>query len=269
SKSLHFQVAVIPKLTPLLVAIATYNGLVANPVYSDNTTLHLTGRVDVEGHSAIELDNMFAPNDFGVPDGLFVALMVQGLFARVFTNPYEVPQVTGVHLRVESAPERRQGFIENAWCDRSEAAPGEQVRVKVLMRPYRGTPFLQEVPVTIPLSARGMLRVMVSDADTLNRTSNSLAFNPFARMAGLEQLIHVLNRERRNNRLYVSLLQSAPTLLVEDKELPNTPLTQIEVLGPGRTLGGPTLMRESLAGEWSVAMNQVISGQQSLQIKVK
>ena len=269
SKSLRFQVAENPKLTPLLVAIATFNGLVANPVYSDGTTFHLTGQVDVEGHSPVELDNMFAPSDFGVPDGLFVALMVQNLFARVFTNPYEIPKVNGVRLRVESIPERRQGFIENSWSDRSEAAPGDQVRIKVLIRPYRGTPYLQEVPVTIPMAARGTLRVVVSDADTLNRVSNSMAFSPFARLAGLEQLIRVLNRERRNNRLYVALLQPAPTLLVEDKELPNTPLSEIEVLGPGRTLGGPMLLRESLAGEWSVPMNQVISGQQSLQIKVK
>ena len=269
TKLLHFQVAEAPKLTPLLVAIATYNGLVANPVYSDGTTLHLTGQVDIQGHSPVELDNMFAPNDFGVPDGLFVALMVQQIFQRVYTNPYEMPEVTGVKLRVESIPERRQAFIENAWSDRAEVEPGEQVRIKVLLRPYRGVPVLQEVPITIPMAARGTLRVVVSDADALNRMSNGMAFSPFARLAGLEQLIRVLNRERRNNRLYVALLQPAPTLLVEDKELPNAPLSEIEVLGPGRTLGGPTLLRESLAGEWSVPMNQVISGQQSLQIKVK
>ena len=268
-KSLHFQVAETPKLTPLLIAIATFNGLVANPVYSDGTTLHLTGQVDVEGHSPVELDNMFAPNDFGVPDGLLVALMMQQMLQRVYTNPYEMPQVTGVKLRVESIPERRQGFIENAWSDRAEAAPGEQVRIKVLLRPYRGTPFLEEVPIRIPMAARGTLRVVVSDAETLNRMSNGMAFSPFARLAGLEQLIRMLNRERRNNRLYVALLQPAPTLLVEDKELPNAPLSEIEVLEPGRTLGGPTLLRESLAGEWSVPMNQVISGQQSLLIRVK
>jgi len=269
TKSLHFGVAENAKLTPLLVAIATFNGLVGNPAYSDGTTFHLTGQVDVEGHSPVELDNMFAPNDFGVPDGLFVALSVQQMFARVYMNPYEMPKINGVRLHVESIPERRQAFIENAWSDRSEAAPGEQLRIKVLIRPYRGTPYLQEVPVTIPAAARGTLRVVVSDADTLNRTSNSIAFSPMARLSGLEQLIRVLNRERRNNRLYVALLQPAPTLLVEDKELPNTPLSAIEVLGPGRTIGGPTLLRESLAGEWSVPMNQVISGQQSLQIKVK
>ena len=269
TKSLHFQVAENPKLTPLLLAIATFNGLVANPVYSDGTTLHLTGKVEVEGHSPVELDNMFAPNDFGIPDGMFVALMMQQIFQRVYTNPYEIPKVTGVNVRVESIPERRQGFIENVWSDRVEAQPGEQVRIKVLIRPYRGTPFLEEVPVTIPMAARGTLRVVVSDADTLNRMSNGMAFSGMARLAGLEQLIRVLNRERRNNRLYVALLQPAPTLLVEDKELPNAPLSEIEVLRPGHTMGGPTLLQESLAGEWSVPMNQVISGQQSLQIKVK
>ena len=269
TKSLHFEVAENPKLTPLLLAIATFNGLVANPVYSDGTTLHLTGHVDIEGHSPVEMDNMFAPNDFGIPDGLFVALMVQQMFQRVYTNPYELPKVTGVNVSVESIPERRQGFIENAWTDRTEAEPGEQVRVKVQIRPYRGTPFLEEVPVTIPMAARGTLRVVVSDADTLNRMSNGMAFSGLARLAGLEQLIRVLNRERRNNRLYVALMQPAPTLLVEDKQLPNAPLSEIEVLRPGHTIGGPTLLQESLAGEWSVPMNQVISGQQSLQIKVK
>jgi len=225
--------------------------------------------VDIEGHSPVEMDNMFAPNDFGIPDGLFVAIMVQQMFQRVYTNPYELPKVTGVNVSVESIPERRQGFIENAWTDRTEAEPGEQVRVKVQIRPYRGTPFLEEVPVTIPMAARGTLRVVVSDADTLNRMSNGMAFSGLARLAGLEQLIRVLNRERRNNRLYVALMQPAPTLLVEDKQLPNAPLSEIEVLRPGHTIGGPTLLQESLAGEWSVPMNQVISGQQSLQIKVK
>jgi hypothetical protein len=135
TKELRFQVAENPKLTPLLVAIATFNGLVSNPVYSDGTTLHLTGQVDVEGHSPVVLDNMFAPNEFmGVPDGLFVALMMQQMFQRVYTNPYEVPKVTGVRVRVESIPERRQGFIENAWSDRAEAAPGEQLRIKVLRK---------------------------------------------------------------------------------------------------------------------------------------
>ena len=143
--------------------------------------------------------------------------------------------------------------------------------MKVLLRPYRGAPIIQEVPIAIPpQAARGStLRILVSDSDTLNRMSHLFTFAPQGRLAGLEQLITLLNRERRNNRLYVTLLQPTPTLLVEDKELPNAPLSEINVLDQRRSPGGSLLLRESTAGEWSAPMNQVIAGSYSLLITVK
>jgi hypothetical protein len=78
-----------------------------------------------------------------------------------------------------------------------------------------------------------------------------------------------MNRERRNSRLYVSLVQPTPTLLVEEKELPNAPISQINVLDQRRTQGSSLLLRESTAGEWSIPLNQVIAGQYTLTVTVK
>jgi hypothetical protein len=268
-KTFHFEVINSPKLTPLLVAISAFNGLVANTAYSEGTTFQVTGSIDIEGHSPVQLENMFAPTDSGAPDGIFVALSVMNIFGRIYSNPYEPANVKRVSLRVESIPERRLGTIEGAWSEKSEASPGEQVGIKVLVRPYRGAPFLRELPITIPATAHGPLRVLVSDADTLNRMGRSFALSPQSHLAGLEQLITLLNRERRNNRLYVTLLQPTPTLLVEEKELPNAPVSQISVLDQQRAPGSSMLLRESVAGEWSQPMNQVIAGQQVLTITVK
>ena len=268
-KTFHFEVINSPKLTPLLVAISAFNGLVANTAYSEGTTFQVTGSIEVEGHSPVQLENMFAPNDSGAPDGIFVALSVMNIFGRIYSNPYEPANVKRVSLRVESIPERRLGTIEGAWSEKSEASPGEQVGIKVLVRPYRGAPFLRELPITIPATAHGPLRVLVSDADTLNRMGRAFALSPQSHLAGLEQLITLLNRERRNNRLYVTLLQPTPTLLVEEKELPNAPVSQISVLDQQRAPGSSLLLRESVAGEWSQPMNQVIAGQQVLTIIVK
>jgi hypothetical protein len=268
-KKFHFEVIEHPRLTPLLVAISAFNGLVANTVYSEGTTFQVTGSIEVEGHSAVQLENMFAPTDQGAPDGVFVALNVQSVFGRIYSNPYEPARIKRVSLRVESIPERRLGTIEGAWSERSEVSPGEQVGIKVLVRPYRGAPVLRELPITIPPSAHGPLRVLVSDSDTLNRMGHAFALSGQSRLAGLEQLITLLNRERRNNRLYLTLLQPTPTLLVEEKELPNAPVSQISVLDQQRAPGSSLLLRESVAGEWSLAMNQVITGQQVLTINVK
>ena len=270
-KQFRFELIESAKLTPLLVALSTFNGLVGNTAYSEGTTFRLTGGIEIAGHSRVNLENMFAPTDLFIPDGVFVASTVQNAFTRIFSNPYEAARIERIALRVESIPERRWATIESAWSEKSEAQPGEAVSVKVLLRPYRGGPVIQEVPITIPpQAARGStLRILVSDSDTLNRMSRLFTFAPQGRLAGLEQLISLLNRERRNNRLYVTLLQPTPTLLVEDKELPNAPLSEINVLDQRRSSGSSMLLRESTAGEWSVPMNQVISGVYSVNITVK
>jgi hypothetical protein len=269
-KQFHFDVIQNPKLTPLLVAISTFNGLVANTVYSEGTTFQLSGTIEIEGHSPVRLENMFAPTDQPFPDGFLVALDVQTDFARIFNNPYEQPHIEKVSLHIRSIPERWSATIDSAWSEKNEVAPGETIHVKALLRPYRGSAFVQEVPVTIPAqAAKGNLRILVSDADTLNRMNRFFSASPQARLAGLEELIRLLNRERRNDRLYVTLLQPTPTLLVEDKELPNAPLSEINVLDQRRSTGSTLLLWESTAGEWSLPMNEVITGQQYISIKVK
>jgi len=94
-------------------------------------------------------------------------------------------------------------------------------------------------------------------------------FGAPAQLAGLDELVALLNRERHNDRLYAALLQSTPTMLIEDKELPNVPLSQINVLEQRKNPGSARLLWQSLAGEWSVPMNQVITGQHTLTITVK
>src|SRR5205807_1619986 len=128
-KQFRFELIENPKLTPLLVAIAAFNGLVANTAYGEGTTLRLTGGIEIAGHSRVNLENMFAPTDLFIPDGSFVAGTVQNVFTRIFSNPYEAAKIERITLRVESIPERRWASIENAWCEKSEVQPGETVSV--------------------------------------------------------------------------------------------------------------------------------------------
>ncbi len=268
-KQFHSEMISNPKLTPLLMGLVAFNGLTQNTAYGEGSTMKLSGDIDIDGHSPVSLEDMYAPTDQFVPDGTFVASSVQTTFTRIFSNPYEMPKVNKVSLRVEAIPDRRIASILNAWSEVSEAQPGDPVTIKVLLRPYRGAPMIRDVPITIPPQAtRGStLRVQVSDADSLNRIPNLVAAQ--GRLGGLDQLISLLNRERRNNQLYVTLLKPTPTLLVEDKELPDAPLSQINVLDQKRLPGNSALLRESTAGEWSVRMDEIISGSTSVFIKIK
>jgi SpoIVB peptidase S55 len=268
-KKFHFEVIESPQLTPVLVALSAFNGIVSTPAYGEGSTLQLDGSIELENHTPVRLENLFAPLDVPVPAGFFVATAVQASFARIYSNQYELPKVKHVNLHVTAMGERRSAMIENAWVEKSEVEPGETVAVKVLLRPYRGEPFIQELPVTIPPQAsRGTLQLVVSDADTLNRNVQFFAAAQ-AQLPGLEELINLINRERRNDRLYATLMQPTPTLLVEDKEMPNAPISEIDILDQRQNTGGARVLYQSKAGEWSVEMHQVIAGERVLPLTVK
>src|SRR5713101_4212955 len=72
-KTLHFELINHPKLTPLLVALTTFNGLTQNSLYGEGTTLHLSGEIRLQGHSPVQIENTFAPGDSLSPDGLPIA----------------------------------------------------------------------------------------------------------------------------------------------------------------------------------------------------
>jgi hypothetical protein len=268
-KHLSFRMMSNPKITPILMGIAALNGLVQSSVYGEGTTLHLTGAIDISGHPSVTLDNLFAPIDSFLPDGVPVASSVQNIFQRIFSNQFESANIERVTLRMEAMPEHRQMSIEGAWLDKSEVEPGGKVTVRVQLRPYRGSPVIRDVPIAIPPQAvRGTtMQILASDSGTLNRMS--VISGSQARLDSLEQLISVLNRERRNNRLYVTLLDSSPTMVVQDKVMPNVPASQINLLdqrgGPASSL----VVRESAAGEWSQPLDQIVTGSTTLTIQIK
>jgi len=271
-KKLHFEIVDHPKLTPLLVGLTTFNGLTQNPVYGEGTTLHLTGEIRLQGHPAVDIENTFAPIDNLTPDGFPIALTMQGVFTRLFSNTFERAKVDGISLRVDSVPGRKSFTIESAWLEKGEAAPGETVRVRALLRPYRGAPQIQETTVRIPdqVSRGSTLRLLVTDGEMLNRASRGFAFAGVGGgPAGLDQLISLLNRERRNDRLYVGLFVPAPTLLWDDKELPNIPLSQLGIVDGRPGPGGVQVLRESLASEASIPLGGPVSGVISLNLQIR
>src|SRR6267378_1027922 len=271
-KKLHFEIINHPKLTPLLVAITAFNGLTQNAIYGEGTTLHLTGEIRLRGRQPVHIENTYAPGDSFVPDGLPIALSVQNIFTRLFLNTFEIPDVEHIALHVESVPGRQSFTIDSAWLEKGEAAPGETLRVRVLLHPYRGAGRIEETTVHVPDQiARGTtLRILITDGETLNRASRGFAFGGGSGgPSGLDQLIGVLNRERRNDRLYVGLFMPSPTILWEDKELPNIPLSQINVIDGRPTPGSVQVLRDSLASESSVLLGGPVSGVISLNLQIR
>ncbi len=268
-RDLHFSVFVQQKWTPYLMMLTLYNSLSSLNEFADETTYRLSGKVALDGEPGLSLSTMLASNESPAPAPNQLAGWWGDKFNRLFLNPVQTPKLKSVDATVDILPERRVATIENAWIPASEFEAGSTVPVKIFLRPYRGEritrDFLLKIPAGLP---KGEHRILFSDADTLNRMQ-SAAINS-DRFMNIPQTVSVLNQERSNNKLYISLIEPRPTVFYEDKTLPSLPASIMNVMQTGRTSSRHLQSSaESAMEEGSIPFDFMVDGSYSLRITVK
>ena len=77
-------------------------------------------------------------------------------------------------------------------------------------------------------------------------------------------------KQRDNNRLYVSLVQSSPTAYYDDKTLPSLPVSVLNVMQAGRSSNRSMVSTPETASEqMSIPFDYMVTGSYSLRIHVK
>ena len=89
------------------------------------------------------------------------------------------------------------------------------------------------------------------------------------RIEDVPQTVALLNQERSNNRVYVSLVESQPTVYSDEKVLPSLPASVLNVMGSGRSTNHEFVSSpESAHEQSSVPLDVVVTGNYSLKIYV-
>ena len=267
-KTFHFEVLNNARLTPVAIMSTVYNTIQGINEYGEDTTFRVRGTVNVAGYPRLEVNNMYAPADGNTPTAASIAMALGDRFSRIFDNPYERPKIQGVELNVDLIRERRWARLETARTDITEARPGDDIVIETVLRPYRGERIVRQVPIKIPTSTpRGILRILVSDGDTLDRMRRTGGF--FQRRMDLSSTIALLNKEHENSRLYVSLLEANPQAVVEDKVMPALPLSVINVMEGMRGTQDMVVVGESSVSEASTPLDYVVTGSQVITVNVR
>jgi hypothetical protein len=266
-KEFHYEMLNNPKLTPVVMMATVYNALQGLNEYGEDASYRMQGKISVRGYPTVQMQDMFAPGD-SQPTSVGVALSVGERFGRIYSNAYQAPDMQGVEIDLDLIRERRWARIETARTDSTEARPGDQVMVEVVLRPYRGERIVKQIPVRIPTSTpKGNVRILISDGDTLDKARRAPAI--FARKLDLNATIAALNKERTNDRLYVSVLQSNPQALVEDKVMPGLPLSVMNVMDGMRGTQDMIVTGESAMDESSTPLDFVVAGSQVISLTIK
>jgi hypothetical protein len=268
-KDLHFNVFVHQKWTPYLMMVTLFNSIEGLNDYADEATYRLSGQVELDGQPNLSLSTMQAPSELPMPAPMVLAGWWGDKFNRLFLNSVQTPKLRRVNATVDLLPERRIASIENAWTPTSEVEAGAEIPVKVFLRPYRGERIEREFHIKLPAGlSKGDHRILLSDADTLNRMQSVAGM--MNRFIDIPQTVSLINQERTNNKLYVSLVEARPTIYSDDKTLPSLPASVLNVMQTGRTANRSMMSSaESAVEQMAIPFDLVVSGSYSLKITVK
>ncbi len=267
-RDFHYSVFVDQKWTPYLMMATLFNSLSNLNDFSEEATYRLHGELQVQGQQRIDLTTMQAPVEAPIPTPMLLAGWWADKFNRLYVNSAKLPNLEAVNVSVDLLPERRIAQIESAWIADNKVLPGTEVPVKVFLRPYRGERMERTVNVKIPAGlSPGVHQILFSDADTLSRFQNIAS--SLNRIEDTHQTVAMLNQERSNSRLYVSLIESQPTVYSDEKVLPSLPASVLNVMQSGRATNHEFVSSpESAHEQTSIPFDEVVTGNYSLKIFV-
>lgn len=249
-RKLNVDVIDLPSITPLAVQVVVYNSLLESNENSEALSYHVTGSVDVAGFPPFPLD-LWAPSGQQAPASMMAALLTGNQFTRLYSNGARHGVVRSVDLHVEAIPRQVSVILDQVRIASTDIAhAGDTVEIEASLRPSHQPE--RNVRIAIKLPARlasGNLRLLVSDAATLDRTLNQphLSTSP----DDLSTVLALARDQHAADRVYVSLLAPETQGELRGQTLPSLPLSVANALEPLRNTSDAGLNGESaeLIGE--------------------
>lgn len=269
-QTFSFETFIHPKWTPLLMTLALYNTLQGiNDAAADEATYSFDGKVDLTGMAPLAVRQMAVTGDAPMPAPMALALWWGDRFSRLFQNPESAPSIKHVTAKLKMVGERRASVIEGAWLDQSEVAPGAALTGKIALRPWRGERIVKQFRLDLPATlAAGEHRVLISDGDTLNRP-RAMASMVNRNSLELSQVVALMNQERTNDHVYVSLIEARPTVFAGDKQLGGLPPSMMNAIQAGRASTPVAATGETVSVSTLIESGKMVSGSVALRFKVK
>ena len=256
ARSFNAQVVRQKQMLPGLVSAVLTNSVDMEGDLPDEMTAHLRVGIRIEGRAPITFDDYHSgPNLMGArgPQALYgqVAMVTQ-LLASSSLGKIRIEKID---CETEVVPGRRTAEIESVEPSSDTYAPGETVRARVVIHPYKGS--RTPVTVSLPLPAdlpEGSYTATVGDG--FNNIRQELRDNPHMGMpTTLPQLFDAVRivASGRRTELVLRVATQDAGVAIGDHDLPDLPASMVQILGNGRRTGAQPIA-SSLIGrtdtEW-------------------
>lgn len=265
SESYSFNIIEDKLLTPLLL-FHSLNSILssAEKQYGDVTIGIKEGStIKLSEGKSINLRNLYSGDYSRTISMATIAFITYFIMDNEFTES----RIEGINLLIDFYEGKRQARIERIWSDRSRVKPGDQMDLRVTLKPYRGEPLTEIKEILIPEELPpGKLTLHVGDAYMLSRREtrdDTMVFKDF------DHLIHLINNLRTNDKIYLLFTREDKGLFMQGVRFPNLPLSKASIMIHPQTKGNYTILKERGVMEESISTPYMIEGYKKIEFYVE
>jgi hypothetical protein len=267
-RKVNVEILDLPSLTPLAAQLVLYDSLLQSNESTAAESYHVTGSIDIAGFAPVPLD-LWAPAGENQPAAMQAALLTGNQFTRLYSNGARQGAIRAIDLHIQAVPRHVQVTLDSARLVSADMVhAGDTIEVEATVRPWHEAERNVRIPIKLPARlAEGNLRVLVSDAATLDRTLQQPRLP--APPADLATVLAEARNRHAADRVYVCLLAPETQAEIRGQTLTSVPLSVANALEPMRNEQTAGLNGESaeLAGE--APAGGVLSGFQIVNIHIE
>ncbi|MGP8253945.1 MAG: SpoIVB peptidase S55 [Terracidiphilus sp.] len=256
-----------PSLTPQAVEVVLYESLLERNESTSEMSYHVTGTIELEDFPPLPVDSWASGGEVSSAQ-LLVAAEAAARFNAIYTNGERRGLVRAIDLHVDAIPRRLSVALQSARLVSSDLVhAGDTVEVEATLRPWQQAERNVRISVKLPERLEsGNVRLLVSDAATLDRTLNQPKLAP--RAATMASVLARARREHAADRIYVSILAPETQAGWDGETLAAMPLSMANALEPVRNTDDISLNGESAEEAGDVPAGGLLSGFQILNVHI-
>lgn len=254
------------RLSPLMLAMVTDSVIANAQRAAGERTVMLDSEIKLKGFAPIRLREGWAGEQArsAIPQYLAV------ISSYLMSNEFRDAEIESMKIHIRHDDQLRIAKLMEASLvnpEKRHVSPGDTVKVRTLLKPFRGETFVETFDVRIPDDqAPGSAYLLVGSGTVMNAIDFTLV-PPDPRT--LEQVLAVLQRLRPSTDLSVGLYASTEGAVTSGVYLPSLPPSMRAVVMGDTSNGVQAPVKYHPAGHQARSLGYIVDGALKIDLEVR
>jgi len=266
SRTYHVNMIRHSQLSPLILAMAADSVIANAQKAAGERTVMMDGEIQLKGLEPIKLKEGWA----GAQARQAIPSYLAVIAGYLMSNEFRDAKIENVKLHLRHDDSLKIAKLVEASIvppENGRIAPGDTVKVRTVLKPFRGDSFVETFDVKIPDNQTPGSAYLLIGSGTVSNQIDFMLVPPDPR--NLEQVLAVLQRLKPSTDLTVGLYSNGEGAVTAGVYLPNLPPTIRAIVSGDTSNGSQSPVKYFASNQQAHSLGYIVDGALKIDLDIK